>query len=309
VDAASGAHLWAESYDRPLRDIFALQDEIVRRIVTTLNLQLDLWDRHGLLVTKRTDNLEAYDDFLRGLEYAQSSTKAGNEQARRLYQKAIELDPNYSDAFARLAFTYLLDWGWQWSRDPHDLDRALELGRHATALDDTQSLAHALLGATYLFKRQHDQALVEGQRAIDLDPNFAPAYLWMAETLTYSGKPAEAIGMAQKAMRLDPRNQDFYLGEIGRAYNEMGRYAEAVPILKRNLARYPHSLASHSLLAAAYVELGREADGRAELAEVLRISPGASVEGFERINPDIDRALVERRAADQRKAGLKESTR
>jgi TolB-like protein/DNA-binding winged helix-turn-helix (wHTH) protein/Tfp pilus assembly protein PilF len=309
VDAASGEHLWAEHYDRPLRDVFGLQDEIVRRIVTTLNLQLDLWDKHGLLVTKRTDNLEAYDDFLRGLEYCQSATKAGNEQARRLYQKAIEVDPNYSDAFANLAFTYLLEWAWQWSQGPHDLDRALELGQHSTALDDTQSLAHALLGATYLYRRQHDQALAEGQRAIDLDPNFAPAYLWMAETLTYSGKPAEAVGVAQKAMRLDPRNQDSYLVEIGRAYNELGRYTEAVPVLERNVARYPNSLAGHSLLLNAYVELGREADGRAEVAEVMRISPRASVEGFERINPDIDRASVEGRAADQRKAGLRESTR
>jgi adenylate cyclase len=309
VDAASGEHLWAEHYDRPLRDVFRLQDEIVRRIVTTLNLQLDLWDKHGLLVTKRTNNLEAYDDFLRGLEYAQSPTKAGNEQARQLYEKAVEVDPNYSDAFAQLAFTYLLEWGWQWSRDSHDLERALELGQHATALDDTQSLAHALLGATYLFERQHDQALAEGQRAIDLDPNFAPAYLWMAETLTFSGRPAEAVGMAQKAMRLDPRNQDCYLIEIGRADNHMGRYAEAVSVLKRNVARYPNNLASHASLVTAYVELGREADGRAELAEVLRISPGASVEGFKKINPDIDRAFVERVLADLRKAGLRESAR
>jgi adenylate cyclase len=309
VDAASGEHLWAEHYDRPLRDIFALQDEIVRRIVTTLNLQLDLWDKHGLLVTKRTDNLEAYDDFLRGQEYWECAGKAGNEQARRFYQKAIEVDPNYSDAFAQLAFTYLLEWAWQWSRDPHDLDRALELGQHATALDDTQSLAHALLGVTYLYKRRHDQAVAEGQRAIDLDPNFAPAYSWMAETLTYSGKPAEAVGMAQKAMRLDPRNQDFYLIEIGRAYNRMGRYAEAIPALKRHVTRYPNDLAGHSLLVTAYVELGREADGRAEVADVLRISPGASIEGFKRINPDMDRAWVERHLADSRKAGLRESAR
>jgi TolB-like protein/Flp pilus assembly protein TadD len=305
VDAASGVHLWAESYDRPLRDIFELQDEIVRRIVTTLNLQLDLWNKHGLLVTKRTDNLEAYDDFLRGLEYAQSATKAGNEQARRLYQKAIEVDPNYSDAFANLAFTYLLDWGWQWSQDPHDLDRALELGQHATALDDTQSLAHALLGATYVYKRQHDQALTEGQRAIDLDPDFAPAYFWMAETLTYSSKPAGALRFVQKAILLDPRNQDRFLIEIGRAYNRMGRYTEAIPALQRHLTRYPNAIAGHVALATAYVELGRNADGRAEVAEILRVSPRASVEGFKKINADIDRALVERHLADLRKAGLK----
>src|SRR5713101_6036147 len=182
IDAATGDHLWAEHYDRPLKDIFSLQDEIVGKIVTTLNLQLGLWERYGLLVTKRTDSLEAYDYFLRGLEYTWSSfTKAENAQARRMYEKAVNLDPNYSDAFASLGFTYFEDWGWGWSLDAHDLDRASELEQHAVGLDDSQPLAHALLGAIYLYKRQHEQALAEGHRAIALDPNFAPAYLWMPE--------------------------------------------------------------------------------------------------------------------------------
>ena len=305
VDAASGDHLWAEQYDRPLRDIFALQDEIVRRIVTTLKLQLSLWDKYGLLVTKRTDNPEAYDYYLRGLAHCYSNaSRAGNEQARRLYQKAIEVDPNYSEAFASLGFTYLLEWAWRWSQEDHDLDRALELEQHAVALDESQSFAHALLGATYLFKRQHEQALAEGQRAIDLDPNFAPAYSWMAETLTFSGKPAKAIVLVEKAMRLDPRNQGGYLLEIARAYNETGRYAEAVPVLKRHLTRYPNSLPGHASLAIAYAELGREVEARAEGAEVLRISPNFFI-GYEKMNPDIDRALANRRLADLRKAGLK----
>jgi adenylate cyclase len=309
VDAATGDHMWAQHYDRPLKDIFSLQDEIVGKIVTTLNLQLSLWETYGLLVTRRTDNLEAYDYFLRGLEYTWSSfTKAENEKARRMYEKAVNLDPNYSDAFASLGFTYFEDWGWRWSLDAHDLDRASELEQQAVGLDDSQPLPHALLGAIYLYKRQHDQALAEGQRAIGLDPNFAPAYLWMAETLTFSGKPAEAVVLAEKAMRLDPRNRDSYLYEICRAYNRMGRYAEAVPICKRYLAHYPNgldSLAAHVSLVNAYVELGRGADARAEWLEVLRISPSASIEDFMKKSPDIDRALIDRRVADLRKAGLK----
>jgi len=309
IDAATGDHLWAEHYDRPLKDIFSLQDEIVGKIVTTLNLQLGLWERYGLLVTKRTDSLEAYDYFLRGLEYTWSSfTKAENAQARRMYEKAVNLDPNYSDAFASLGFTYFEDWGWGWSLDAHDLDRASELEQHAVGLDDSQPLAHALLGAIYLYKRQHEQALAEGHRAIALDPNFAPAYLWMAEILTVTGKPAEAIVLAEKAMRLDPRNQDSYSYEICRAYVRLERYAEAVPMCKRYLAHYPaglDSLAAHVSLAIAYAELGRGADARAEGAEVLRISPNFAEALKKIIIANTDRTLVERRLADLRKAGLK----
>src|SRR5712692_1388431 len=108
VDATTGDHVWAEYYDRPLKDIFSLQDEIVQRIVTTLNLQLTLEER-GVLFKKRTDNLEAYDDFLRALEYTLSITKDGNEKARQALEKAIALDPKYSDAYAELGWVYFID--------------------------------------------------------------------------------------------------------------------------------------------------------------------------------------------------------
>lgn len=96
VDATTGYHLWAERYDRPMRDIFAVQDEIVRRIVTTLNLQLTLWEKRGVLVHRRTDNLDAYDDFLRGLKYSLSHTREGSLKAQRMFEKAVALDPNYA---------------------------------------------------------------------------------------------------------------------------------------------------------------------------------------------------------------------
>ncbi len=127
VDATTGAELWAERYDRPLRDIFSLQDEIVRRIVTTLNLQLTLWEEHGILARKRTDNLDAYDDFLRGLEYFWSSPK----EARQMFEKAIELDPKYADAYAWLGYNYCVGWIFLLSPDPNALDRALQFAHGA----------------------------------------------------------------------------------------------------------------------------------------------------------------------------------
>jgi TolB-like protein/class 3 adenylate cyclase/Tfp pilus assembly protein PilF len=303
VDATSGADIWSERYDRPLRDIFSLQDEIVRRIVTTLNLQLDLMQR-GTDVRQTTDNLEAYDDFLRGLEYRQKGAEDGNEKARQAFEKAIGLDPKYAQAYAYLGLSYW-DWLNHWIYDPHTLDRAFRLEQQAVALDDSLPVAHMGLSETYLFKKQYDQATAEAERAIALDPNSAFGYRGLAEIMDVSGKPAEAVGLAEKAMRLDPRNRDFYLYFEGWSYTQMGRYQEAIPILKRHLASYPNSITAHMQLIVDYSELGREDEARAEAAEVLRIGPDFSLDAMKRTTPQKDQTVANRVQTDLRKAGLK----
>jgi adenylate cyclase len=304
ADATTGADLWAVRYDRPLRDIFSLQDEIVRRIVTTLNLQLDLMQQ-GADVRQTTDNLEAYDDFLRGLEFRQKLSEDGNARAREMFEKAIVLDPKYARAYADLGFSYLLDWIWQWNRDPRTLDRAFQLEQQGIALNDSFAFAHMALGETYLFKKQHDQAAAEAERAIALDPNSAVGYSALALIMDFSGKSAEAIGLAEKAMRLDPRNRDLYLYYEGQAYTQMGRYEDAIPILKRNLARRPNNWPAHAVLVVDYTELGREDEARAEAAEVMRISPRFSLDAWEQMNPQQDQTVRKRFYADDRMAGLK----
>jgi len=303
VDATTGADLWAVRYDRPMRDIFSLQDEIVRRIVTTLNLQLDLMQR-GADVRQTTDNLEAYDDFLRGLEYRQDFSEDRNAKARQMFEKAIVLDPKYAQAYAYMGICYWQDWVQQWTHDPHTLDRAFQLGQQAIALDDSLAFAHMVLGETYVFKMQYDQATAEAERAIALDPNSAVGYRALAEIMYFSGKPAEAIGLAEKAMRLDPRNRDLYLFFEGESYTQMGRYEEAIPILKRHLARYPNNVGARSTLVVDYTELGREDEARAEAAEVMRISPLFSLDAWVQI-PFKDPAWRKRYYADLRKAGVK----
>jgi adenylate cyclase len=161
VDASTGANIWSERYDRPMRDIFSLQDEIVRRIATTLNLQLTLWERYGVLMCDTTDSLDAYDDLLRGLEYMQSYTKGDNEKARQMFQKAVELDPRYAYAYVWLSCAYWWGWVWQWNHDPHALDRSFQLAQQAVALDDSVSSAHVVLAGIYLFKKDYDRANAE----------------------------------------------------------------------------------------------------------------------------------------------------
>ncbi len=302
VDATTGDHLWAEHYDRPLRDIFALQDELVRRIVTTMGLTLSLWEKHDIPEPRRTDNIEAYDDDLRGWAYLLTFTQEGAAKARKMFQKAIELDPKYADAYAGVGWTYLNDWSFQWSRDPQLLDRALELGHQAIAVDNSNTDALTLSSAVEVDKKQYDRAIADSERVITLDPNYTYAYEWVARALIFSGRPADGIGWMKKVMRLDPRRgRDRYFAEVGLAYLAMGRYEESVSALKQCLPAFGNAPGPHLNLAIDYIELGRDDEARTEAAEVLRINPRFSP------RPPVfkDQALNDRFIADLRKAGLK----
>src|SRR5262249_51422649 len=132
VDTTTDTHVWSERYDRPFKDIFALQDEIVQKIVTTLKLQLSLQEQ-GYSVRKHTDNLEAYDAFLRGMEYVWRTTKEANAQARQLFEKALALDPQYAEAYVWLGWTYRMEGVWRGGGGPPPPERAVGLARQAPA--------------------------------------------------------------------------------------------------------------------------------------------------------------------------------
>jgi len=270
ADATTGMELWAERYDRPLRNVFALQDEIVRRIVTTLNLQLTL-AQQGMMVPRTTDNLEAYDELLRGAEFFVTLTKDGNAKARQMFEKTIALDPKYAEAYAFLGWNYLLGEELLLSPDPKGLELAFRMGQQAIARDDSSSIAHSLLAGIYARKGQFDQAATEAQRSIAFDPNFALGYSQLANVMNYMAKPAEALVAAEKAIRLDPLNGGHYLVQLGEAYSQLGRYEEAIPVLKRDLA-LSDNLWDHVDLVRDYIQLGQEDAARAEAVEVQRRS-------------------------------------
>jgi adenylate cyclase len=293
VDATTGYHRWAERYDRPLQEIFALQDEITQKIVTALKVQLTQ-EEQARFRRFPTHNLEAYDALLRGLESANRYTPETNAQARRMFERAIELDPQYAAAYVSLAWTYWVEWVFQWSRYPQTLERAFALAQQAVALDDALPVAHMVLGTVYLWNQQHDQAITAAERAIALDPNEAGGYDTLAEILTYAGRPQDAIGLMQTAMRLDPHYPFPYLWNLGHAYYLTGQYAKAIAAMKNVLIRRPDWLPAHLYLVVIYSEAGQQAEARAELAEVRRIRPGISLQTVGQHVPYKDPAVLER---------------
>lgn len=292
IDAPSGGHLWAERYDRELEDIFALQDDVTQKIVRALEVKLTAHEqgRVGLIPTH---NLEAYDYFLHGAGYLWRTTKETNTQARQLFEKALELDPEYAAAYAFLGFTYWMEWLF-WSQDPQVLQRAFALGQKAVALDDSLPEAHSMLGWIYACKKQPEQAIVEGKRALVLNPNFADGYLWLGFSMSIVGKPEETIELVQKAVRLNPSTPFIYLACLGHAYYLLRRYEEAIAAQKKALALNPHNAADHMFLALSYIELGRKKDARAQIIESLRLSPLTSPRRLRQRLPYTDQAVVDR---------------
>jgi adenylate cyclase len=309
VDATTGDQLWAERYDCPQRDFFARQDEIVRKIVTTLNLAVDVSQRVTFTGSGgRTSNPDAYDAYLRGRKFAASMTKEDYLKAQQMFEKAIELDPKYAAAYVALGYTLHFQWTWLWNQDPDPLGRAFQLAQQAIVLEESMASAHGLMSAVHLSKSQYEQALGEAERAVSLDPNSADSYNALAFVLNYLGKPAEAMEAAEKAMRLDPRHRDQYLIWIGLAETQMGQYTKAVPAVKQFQASYPNILGSgfcFTYLIVDYVELGQEKEARAEAADLLRFSPNLSYELLMQRQPLKDQKTADRFSADFKKAGLK----
>jgi adenylate cyclase len=227
-------------------------------------------------------------------------------QARRLFEKAITLDPSYAIAYASLGWVCFHEWSFQRNPDPQMLEQMFALAQKAVTLDDSVPPAHELLAWVYLFRdKQHEAALAEINRALAYGgPNWFSAYLVLGHLLNFAGRPEEAIALREQAMRLSPRSAD-YLLVLGNAYALTGRYEEAITTHQQILTFLPDFLDAHLGLAAIYSQLGREEEARTEAAEVLRLNSQFSLEGLRQRMPYKDPAIVERALNNLRKAGLK----
>jgi adenylate cyclase len=306
VDTTTGHHLWAERYDRDLRDIFALQDEITVNVMRAMQVELTEgeqaceWLKHG------SSNIEAYEKGMKGMACFRLFSPEGNIRARQTFEECVAIEPKSSGAHVMLGWTHLTDVMNGWSESPEEsINRALGYAQKALSLDDSQPDTYALLGNIYLFQRQFDRAIKEGERAIALNPNGADHHVWLAMILTSAGRPEEAVELLNKAIRLNPFPPNWYFLSLGNAFFTMGRYEEAVGAYKRTFERSPDFLLTKIGLAASYGALGGEEDARAAAIEVLRIDPKFSLQRFAKGLLYEDQKDADRYINALRKAGLK----
>jgi TolB-like protein len=305
IDALRGHHVWAERYDRDLKDIFAIQDEITMKIITALQVKLTEGER-ARLMARGTQNLEAYLKLLQGREKFFTVTKEGNAEGRRLLEEAIALDPEYAHAYIDLGVTHWMDIFLQSTQSPRDsLRLAFACITKAIALDDSNPSAHIQLGWLYGMTKQYDKAIAECERAITIAPNLANGHIWMSMVLTYAGKHDEALQYAEQGLRLDPFPPVHHLRQMGTAYSRVGRYEEAITALKKALNRAPDDVLTHLSLASTYSRAGWLDEAQAEAEEVLKINPKFSLENFVKTLPHKNKADKDLVIEALRKAGLK----
>jgi adenylate cyclase len=307
IDAITGRHIWSEHYDRELKDIFALQDEITIKITQAMRVELTEGEQVRHWDAKRgTNNLKAFEKNYQGLGVMRRSTKQDNDTARQFFEEAIALDPKFVWPYVNLGWTYFWDARFGWSESPtKSLQKAFELAQKALAMEESIDVGHSLLASVYLVMRQYDKAIAEGERAVALNPNGAVAYGALAGIVGCAGKWEEGVLYSKQSMRLNPFLEagDYWI--LGRAYFMTGQFDEAIVALKKAVQMNPNFLPTHIFLAACYSSLGRDAEAAAEAKEVLRINPKFSIESHGRALPYKNEADAEREVAALRKAGLK----
>ncbi|MDX2420276.1 MAG: hypothetical protein QNL45_04305, partial [Nitrospirota bacterium] len=272
IDGTTDHHVWADSYDAVMDNIFDLQDEITQKIAAVLAVKLTAREQNRF-AKKETTNIEAYDAFVKGWEHLHRQTPDDIVKAISFFKEAIELDPKYSRAHAALSWTYLsvsLRFEWQAFVNRHDLSKLMARKHLELAMRNPTSTAHLVASKMALFRRQYDDSVTHAQLALAFDANDPDANLNMAEVLMATGKPAEGLDFVNKTMQLDPRNMAAPLSAAGMAYFIMGEHQKAATMIERAINHNPTILSRYELLSAIYGLLGRNQDAQAAYNKSLK---------------------------------------
>jgi len=276
IDASTGHHIWAERLDRDLEDVFQLQDELTLRIATTVEPQLRQVE-HKRLISKTTNDLNAWDCYLRGMSHLHRMTKEGNVSARRMFERAVELDPTYGEAFAALAHSHLRDILLECTESREDsLAEAFAAARRAVALGKASAYAHSILSQAYLWRNEHRLAVAEAERAVELNPYDADLLGSLGNRLDLAGDGEAGIAKMEEAQRLYPQNPEIHMSMafLARAYLNARQYERSVEVAQKAVDRQPDSPHAHYILAMGLGHLGRRDEARAALDACERLHPG-----------------------------------
>jgi adenylate cyclase len=308
IDAATGAHRWAERYDRNLKDIFAVQDEVACSIATILVAHV----RRATLerrINKPPSAWQAYDYYIQAycaaVRYMSSYKSEDIYQAKKFFERSLSIDPAFARAYASLAFIYATAWAMPHDSDylnPRTLKHAHELAERALQIDPNLPLAHASLGAILMWQGQHDASVAAFHKALMINSNYTD---WrFVAALIYAGEPERALDCARSHMRLDPFYPAVAAGFAGFALYLSRNYRRAIPLLRECASRAPNLRGGHLWLAVTYAQLGWLKQARAEAAEVLRIEPNWTIKASMRVNIFKNPRHAAHYFGGMRKAGL-----
>jgi len=302
IDATSGRQLWAERYDREVKRLFEVQDEIVELIVASLAFKVDATERANVM-RKAPGNMDAYDYWLRGRNIWFGFTKEANAEAGSLYQKAIDIDPTWGRPYGYMAWVHVNDARFGWSEQPEKtMELALKMALKAYELNPDDYVTHWTLGIVYLYRRDFDRAIAGYERALALNSNDADFLAEMALALIYLGQPEKSIVQVKKAMRMNPRHPSWYWEVLGQACYEADRCQESLIALKENNKPF---FSNYRTLSAVYVRLGQFDEARAAVSEMLKINEHYTLR-TEMSQPYKVAAQRNRLVNDLRKAGVPE---
>jgi adenylate cyclase len=304
IEAATGTHRWADHYECPASDVFAVQDEVTGCIVGVLAAQVTKAERDRTL-RKPPESWQAYDLYLRATDRSRQWDREAFAEGERWLQQAVALDPNFAPAYALLAECHVSAWIEPKDhryQDPATLDAAWQLAQAAMERDPLLPAAHATFGHILHWRGETDEAIKAYERALELNPNSAQHFY--GNVLLIAGRPLDALGVFQRSMRLDPFFNSMLLGHLGHCYTMLGNDRAALAPLRECAARAPRWRPAFVWLAAACMRLGLVNEARAAAARVLDIDPNFSVEAWRRLHPYRDLKGAERMYEALRAVGL-----
>jgi len=273
IDAKTGNHLWSERYDRDLKDLFGLQDDITKNVITAMQVKLTVGQVAHLL-GKGTKNLKAYLNVMKGLSHNRRFNKDDNEIAQRLYGEAIALDPDYANAYVFLAWTYYNEAINGWTKTPaKSFEKAMELAEKAISLNEQNAPAYMVFASVYTQTGQFKKAAAAQEKALSLDPADSYINFLYGMTLYNVGKFKEAILFYKKAIRIDPKPPGIYLNLLGLSYLWTVQNEEAIAVFKKLVSREPENAGAHALLGVALVGAGKQEEAIPMLDKALSLNP------------------------------------
>lgn len=274
IDATKEGHIWAETLERELKDLFLLQDEIAERIAVSLGIKTvgAETERAKRIATK---DMTAYDLWLKGMHHYHTlaTDQETSLKAMEMFRRAVDIDPDFAPAYVGIASVYLERYIWGWDANPQNLERALGNARKALSLESSYPMARWTLAQAYRFKGQMDDALAETDRAIKISPSAHMAFVLKGVLLRVLGRPEEGVTAIKRAMQLNPHYDAWYAAELSGIYHDLGRLDEALAAAKEAVSLNPDFMMSPTSLAYSYLYLGRYDDAIKTLQEALDQHP------------------------------------